>query len=51
MQRMLELVVWVLVALDLEQTWRNFYRKAFDGVKDFLDDIRLLGIPIAIEVI
>jgi len=41
----------VLLALDLEQTyWRTFLSNAvlFDGVKDLLDDIRLLGIPTAI---
>jgi HAD superfamily hydrolase (TIGR01549 family) len=54
MQRMLELMglgSQVLLALDLEQTyWRTFLTNAklFDGVKDLLDDIRLLGIPTAI---
>ncbi len=41
----------VLLALDFEQTyWRNFLSNAvlFDGVKELLDDIRLLGIPTAI---
>lgn len=51
MQRMLELLglgSQVLTALDLEQTyWRTFLGKAvlFDGVRDLLDDIRILGIP------
>lgn len=54
MQRMLEIMglgSQVLLALDLEQTyWRTFLSNAvlFDGVKDLLDDIRLLGIPTAI---
>jgi len=53
-QRMLELIglgSQVLVALDLEQTyWREFLAKAelFSEVKDVLDDLRLLGIPLAI---
>jgi putative hydrolase of the HAD superfamily len=41
----------VLLALDFEQTyWRTFLNKAvlFDDVKEVLDDIRLLSIPIAI---
>ena len=41
----------VLLSLDLEQTyWRTFLNNAvlFDEVKEFLDDIRLLNIPIAI---
>lgn len=41
----------VLLVLDLEQTyWRTFLNNAelFDGVKDTLDEIRLLGIPSAI---
>jgi putative hydrolase of the HAD superfamily len=41
----------VLLALDFEQTyWRTFLSNArlFDGVKDLLDDIRLLGISSAI---
>jgi putative hydrolase of the HAD superfamily len=41
----------VLLALDFEQTyWRTFLSNAvlFDGVKELLDDIRLLGIPTAI---
>ena len=54
MQRMLEIMglgSQVLLALDFEQTyWRTFLSSAvlFDGVKDVLDDIRLLGIPTAI---
>ena len=54
MQRMLEIMglgSQVLLALDLEQTyWRTFLTHAvlFEGVKDLLDDIRLLGIPTAI---
>ncbi|MYM86010.1 HAD-IA family hydrolase [Rugamonas sp. FT82W] len=54
LQRMLEIIglgSQVLVALDLEQTyWRTFLSNAvlFDGVKELLDDIRLLGIPTAI---
>lgn len=54
MQRMLEIMglgSQVLVALDLEQTyWRTFLSNAklFHGVKELLDDIRLLGIPTAI---
>lgn len=54
MQRMLEIVglgSQVMWALDLEQTyWRTFLSNAklFDGVKEFLDDIRLLGIPTAV---
>lgn len=53
-QRMLEIMglgSQVLLALDFEQTyWRTFLSNAtlFNGVKDLLDDIRLLGIPIAI---
>ena len=41
----------VLLALDFEQTyWRTFLSNAtlFDGVKELLDDIRILGIPTAI---
>jgi putative hydrolase of the HAD superfamily len=37
--------------LDFEQTyWRTFFSNSvlFDGVKELLDDIRLLGIPAAI---
>ena len=54
MQRTLELFglgSQVLVALDLEQTyWREFLTEAdlFDGVIELLDDLRLLGIPLAI---
>jgi putative hydrolase of the HAD superfamily len=53
-QRMLELLglgSQVLLALDLEQTyWRTFLSNAvlFDGLKDFLDELRLAGIPTAI---
>jgi HAD superfamily hydrolase (TIGR01549 family) len=41
----------VLLALDFEQTyWRTFLSHAvlFEGVKELLDDLRLLGIPTAI---
>lgn len=41
----------VLLALDFEQTyWRTFLGRAelFAGVKEFLDDLRIAGIPIAI---
>lgn len=41
----------VMLALDLEQTyWRTFLGNAFlfDEVKEFLDDLRLLGVPTAI---
>ncbi len=54
LQRMLEIMglgSQVLLTLDFEQTyWRTFLSNAilFDGVKDTLDDIRLLGIPTAI---
>jgi putative hydrolase of the HAD superfamily len=54
MQRMLEIMglgSQVLLALDLEQTyWRTFLSNAvlFEGVKDLLDDIRLMDIPTAI---
>ena len=54
LQRMLEIMglgSQVLLALDFEQTyWRSFLSNAvlFDGVKDVLDDIRLLGIPTAV---
>ena len=54
LQRMLEIMglgSQVLTALDLEQTyWRTFLGNAvlFDGVKDLLDDLRLLGVPTAI---
>ena len=53
-QRMLEIMGFgsqVLLALDFDQTyWRTFLSNAllFDSVKDFLDDLRLLGIPTAI---
>lgn len=53
-QRMCEILglgSQVLLALDLEQTyWRSFLGAAqlFDGLRDFLDDLRLAGIPIAI---
>ena len=54
LQRMLEFLglgSQVLLALDLEQTyWRTFLANAvlFDHTKDLLDDIRILGIPMAI---
>lgn len=54
LQRMLEILglgSQVLLALDFEQTyWRTFLSNAslFEGVKDLLDEIRLLGIPTAI---
>lgn len=54
LQKMLEIMglgSQVLLALDFEQTyWRTFLSNAilFDGIKDLLDDIRLLGIPSAI---
>ncbi len=54
LQRMLEILglgSQVLLALDFEQTyWRTFLSNAilFDGVKELLDDIRLIGIPTAI---
>jgi HAD superfamily hydrolase (TIGR01549 family) len=54
LQRMLEMMdlgSQVLLALDFEQTyWRTFLSNAilFDGVKELLDDVRLLGIPTAI---
>jgi putative hydrolase of the HAD superfamily len=41
----------ILLALEFEQTyWRSYLSQAelFDGVKEFLDDIRILGIPMAI---
>ena len=53
-QRMLEIMglgSQVLLALDFEQTyWRTFLSNAvlFDGVKAFLDDLRLAGIPTAV---
>jgi len=54
LQRMLEIMglgSQVLLALDFEHTyWRTFLSNAvlFDDVKELLDDIRLLGIPMAI---
>ncbi len=54
LQRMLEILglgSQVLLALDFEQTyWRTFLSNAilFDGVKELLEDIRLIGIPTAI---
>lgn len=54
LQRMLEIMglgSQVLLALDFEQTyWRTFLGNAtlFEGVKELLDDLRLLGIPTAI---
>ena len=54
LQRMLEIMELgsqVLLALDFEQTyWRTFLSNAvlFEGVKELLDDIRVLGIPTAI---
>jgi putative hydrolase of the HAD superfamily len=53
-QRLLELMglgSQVLLALDLEQTyWRTFLTHAtlFTGVKEFLDDLRVAGIPTAV---
>ncbi|MDD3287391.1 MAG: HAD family hydrolase [Alphaproteobacteria bacterium] len=53
-QRMLEIIglgSQVLLALDFEQTyWRTFIGNAvlFDGVKEFLDDLRLARIPVAL---
>lgn len=53
-QRMLELLglgSQVLLALDLEQTyWRSFLGGArlFPGLKEFLDDLRIAGVPTAI---
>lgn len=53
-QRMLEIMglgSQVLLALDMEQTyWRTFLgsAKLFEGVKEFLDDLRIAGIPTAI---
>jgi len=53
-QRMLEIIglgSQVMLAGDLEQTyWRAFLNKArlFEGVKEFLDDLRLLGVPCAV---
>jgi putative hydrolase of the HAD superfamily len=54
LQRMLEIIglgSQVLLALDFEQTyWRTFLSNAvlFDGVKEVLDDLRLLGIKTAV---
>ena len=54
LQRMLEIMglgSQVLLALDFEQTyWRTFLSNAplFEGVREVLDDIRLLGIPTAV---
>lgn len=54
LQRMLEIIglgSQVLLALDFEQTyWRTFLSHAelFEGVKDLLDDLRLLDVPTAI---
>lgn len=54
LQRMLEIMglgSQVLLALDFEQIyWRTFLSNAvlFDGVKELLDDLRLLSIPTAI---
>ena len=53
-QQMLEIIglrSQVLLALDLEQAyWRTFLSNAqlFAGVKEFLDDLRIAGIPVAI---
>ena len=53
-QRMMEIIGLgsrFILALDFEQTyWRTFlsYVILFSGVKDFLDDLRLAGIPTAI---
>ena len=52
MQRMLEIIglkSQVLLSLDFEQTyWRNFLVNAelFENVVDFLEEIRLIDIPI-----
>lgn len=54
MQRTMELLglgSQILLSLELEQTyWRTFLRtaKLFDDVPEFLDEIRLLGIPMVI---
>lgn len=54
LQRMLEILglgSQVLLALDFEQTyWRTFLSNAilFEGVKELLDEIRIIGIPTAI---
>jgi len=53
-QQMLEIIglgSQVLLALDLEQTyWRTFLSNAqlFEGIKDFLDDLRIASVPTAI---
>ncbi len=53
-QRMLEIIglrSQVLLALDFEQTyWRTFlgHAELFEGLKEFLDDLRLLSIPTAV---
>lgn len=53
-QRMLEVIglgSQVLLALDLEQTyWRTFLAstRLFDGLKEFLDQLRLFGVPTAV---
>lgn len=53
-QRMIEIVgmkTQILVSLDLEQTyWRTFLTQAkiLPGVKEFLEELRLLGIPTAV---
>jgi len=53
-QRMLEIVglgSQVLLALDLEQTyWRTFLGRAklFDGLREFLEALRVTGVPIAV---
>ena len=52
MQRMLEIIglkSQILLSLDFEQTyWRNFFVNAtlFENVLEFLDEIRLLNIPL-----
>jgi putative hydrolase of the HAD superfamily len=54
MQRMLEMTglgSQVFMALDLEQTyWHTFMSRAtlFDHVREWLDEVRLLGIPVGI---
>ena len=51
MLEMLGLGSQVLLSLDLEQTyWRTFLSNAnlFDDVKELLDDIRILGIPLSV---
>lgn len=53
-QRMLEIMglgSQVLIALDFEQAyWRTFlgHAKIFENIYDFLDDLRLMGVPTAI---